>query len=410
MKALPSLWIARLGNMRAQTFRRGLLWSAVFLCYGRLFALAQADPTNQAQQLIRQGAAAMHTGDAAAAEAAFRKATVAAPDMSAAWLDLGLAQLKQGQLVNSITNIHKALNIDPSAPGAHLFLGIAEYQTSHPTQAITDLQQAIKDNPQNEQAYTWLGIVELNTGHPERAVGPLDHAAELNPGDENVLDYRVQAHLAVARQSYGQIYHLDPTSWRLHQLDAVVDSQAGDHRRAVEDYQKAIAQSPHQPALYEALGWEYRALNANDLAAKAFSQQLKLAPGNPIAMYNLASSEAEAGQAQQALPLLEEVVKLYRVPSPADYYLGRVLASLGRYKEAAAEFQRATELNGEIQQRSWYELSHLYRRLGDQARARGAVLKYRALKQQSDQASAPGGQDFLKLNQANVATAHDGEQ
>lgn len=360
--------------------------------------------------MMREGSAAMRAGNAAAAETAFRKATVAAPDLAAAWLDMGLAELKQGKLAGSIADIQKALTLDPAAPGAHLFLGIAEYQTSHPEQAIADLRQAVKDAPDNEQAYTWLGIVELNSGHPEKAVGPLDRAAELNPKDENVLDYRVQAHLAVAKQSYGQIYKLDPTSWRLHQLDAVIDTQAGDHQHAVEDYQKAIKLAPRQPALYEALGWEYRALNENALAVKAFTEQLRLAPGNPIAMYNLASSEAEAGQPEQALPLLEQVVKLYRLPSQADYYLGRVLASLGRYKEAAVEFQRATELTGEIQQRSWYELSHVYRRLGEEAKARQAVLKYQALKQQSAQTSAHSVQDFLKLNQANAAAAHNSQQ
>lgn len=383
---------------------------AIFLCCAQIPASGQSSAPAAAQQLMQRGSAAMRAGDAAAAETAFRRATAEAPELAAAWLDLGLAELKQGKLAGSIADIQKALALDPGAPGAHLFLGIAEYQSSHPAEAIADLQQAVKDDPSNEQAYTWLGIVELNTGHPEKAVGPLDRAAELNPKDENVLDYRVQAHLAVAKQSYGQIYKLDPTSWRLHQLDAVIDSQAGDHQHAVENYQKAIQLSPQQPALYEALGWEYRALNENALAVKAFTEQLKLAPGNPIAMYNLASSEAEAGQAEEALPLLEQVVKLYRVPSQADYYLGRVLASVGRYKEAAAEFARATELSGEIQQRSWYELSHVYRRLGDEAKAREAVLKYQALKQQSEKASARGVQDFLKLNQANAAATHNNQQ
>ncbi|MGH9588365.1 MAG: tetratricopeptide repeat protein [Acidobacteriaceae bacterium] len=390
--------------------RRTSFLVVVLLCCARLSSLAQSSATDETQSLMHQGSAAMRAGNAAAAEAAFRKATVASPNLAAAWLDMGLAELKQGKLAGSISDIHKALTLDPNAPGAHLFLGIAEYQTSRPDQAIADLQQAVKDDPTNEQAYTWLGIVELNTGHPEKAVGPLDRAAELNPKDENVLDYRVQAHLAVAKQSYGQIYKLDPTSWRLHQLDAVIDSQAGDHQHAVEDYQKAIKISPRQAALYEAMGWEYRALNENALAVKAFTEQLKLAPGNPIAMYNLASSEAEAGDAQQALPLLEEVVKLYRLPSQADYYLGRVLESLGRYKEAAAEFQRATELRGELQLRSWYELSHIYRRLGEQAKAREAVLKYQALKRQSEQASGRSVQDFLKLNQANAAATHNKQQ
>ena len=392
--------------MRLRTIRFNVILLCLLPCL-TIAAFAQSGDSGQVGTLIRQGAQAMHAGDAAAAEGFFRKATVADPEAAPAWLDMGLAELKQGKVADAMGHIRKALQLDPNAPGAHLFLGIAEYQTSHPDEAIADLQQAIQQDPKNEQAYTWLGIIELNTGHPEKATGPLDRAAELAPTDENVLDYRVQAHLAVAKQSYGQIYKLDPTSWRLHQLNAVIDSQARDHQHAIDEYQAAIKLAPRQAALYEALGWEYRALNENDLAAKAFAEQLKLTPGSPIAMYNLASSQVENGQTQEALPLLEKVVKLYNTPSQADYYLGRVLAAQGKYSEAADEFTRATSLDGEIRLRSWYELSHIYRRLGQKQKALEAVAKYQALKQQSDQASARNVQDFLKLNHANSAASGD---
>lgn len=354
-------------------------------------------------ELMRQGAQAMHAGNAAAAEAAFRSAAEAAPNFAPARLDLGLAELKEGKVSEAIADIRKALELDPTSPGAHLFLGIAEYQSSRPEEAVADLQQAIQEDPQNEQPYTWLGIVELNMGHPEKAVEPLDRAAELAPTDENVLDYRVQAHLAVAKQSFTQLYRVDPTSWRLHQLNAVIDAQADDHQHAVEEYTEAIKLAPKQPTLYEALGWEYRALSQNELAVQAFEEQLKLSPGNPIAMYNLASAEVENGQAQAAIPLLEKVVRVYSVPTQADYYLGRALTAKEKYSDAAAAFERATQVGGPVQLRAWYELSQVYRHLGETAKARAAVVKYQALKQQTDAAAAKNVQDFLKLNQANAA-------
>lgn len=366
---------------------------------------AQTDAPDSLQTLFREGAQAMHSGNIAAAEAAFRKATVVAPDFAPARLDLGLAELKQGRLENAIADIRQSLQLDPSSPGAHLFLGIAEYQSSHPQQAIANLKQAIQENPKDEQAYTWLGIVELNIGHPELAVGPLDKAAALDPTDENVLDYRVQAHLAVAKQSYAQLYKLDPGSWRLHQLSGVIDSQADDHQHAIDEYLKAIKLAPNQPTLYEALGWEYRALNQNGLAITAFEHQLKLTPGNPIAMYNVASSEVENGQAQAALPLLERVVKVYNTPTLADYYLGRALAATGQYPKAATEFTRATQLSGVVQLRAWYQLSQVYRHMGQTAKARAAVLEFQKLKEQTAAVSNKNAQDFLKMNQANAAAA-----
>lgn len=345
----------------------------------------------------------MHAGDAASAENTFRKATEVDPLFAPAHLDLGLAELKQGKLVDAIASIRRSLEIDPSSPGAHLFLGIAEYQSSHAEEAMVDLDKAIKEDPNSIQALTWLGIVELNTGHPDRATGPLDRAAELAPTDENILDYRVQAHMAVARQSYTALYQADPTSWRLHRLNAAIDAQASDHVHAAEEYQEAIKLAPKEPELYEGLGWEYRLLGHADLAAKAFAQQLKLTPGNPIAMYNLGSAEVDSGQEAAAIPLLKEVVQIYDRPSGADYYLGRALAAQGKYEEAASALQRATTLNGEMQQRAWYELSQAYRHIGKTAESQAAVKKYEALKQAAEQAKVVGVEDWRKLDAANAA-------
>lgn len=394
---------------RATTLTLSALAAFLSLSCGRV-AAAQSGTPAQLQDLFRQGAQDIRSGDLAGAEATFREATQVAPGVAPAWLDLGLAQLREGKLPQAIENIEASLRIDPASPGAHLFLGIAEYQSSHPDDAIADLKLAIQDDPKNEQAYAWLGIVELNVGHPEEAVGPLDHASELDPKDENVIDYRVQAHMAVAKQSYAQLYQLDPTSWRLHQLSAVIDAQADDHQHAIDEYLLAIKQAPNQPDLYESLGWEYRALNENQQAVQAFEHQLKLAPQNPIAMYNLASAEVENGQSQAATPLLEHVVKIYGVATQADYYLGRAFAAQGQYDRAAQEFQRATQLDGQVQLRAWYELSQADRHLGKTQDARAAVLRYQALREQSEKASAANVQNFLKLNQANAAASGNSQQ
>lgn len=363
------------------------------------------DQSPQVQDLFRQGAAAMRAGQVADAEADFRKATELAPHLADAYLDLGLAQLKQGKLPQATASIQKALAIDPQASGAHMFLGIAEYQSNHIAQAIRDLQQEIDENPRNSQALLWLGIVELNSGNPEKATGPLDRAAALDPKDLNILDYRGQAHMAVAKRSYAQMYRLDPGSWRVHRLNAQIDAEAEQHKQAIDEYQAAIRIAPREADLYEGLGEEYRKVGQLDLAEKAFAQQLQLTPGNPIAMYNLGSVNVDRNEETAGVPLLQRVVAIYGKPTVADYYLGRGLAGEGKFEQAVAELRRATDVPGEVQRRAWYELGQVYRKMGRPGDAHAALLKYQQLRQAADQQKVKQVEDWRKLNAANQQPA-----
>lgn len=375
--------------------------AAVF--FGTSFlSFAQNVPVDQQQlqAIFFRGSEAMRQGDARAAEERFREATRLAPGFAEAWLDLGLAQLKEGKLADAIPSMQQALKLDPAAPGAHLFLGIAEYQIHHGDDAVRDLEQAVHDDANNVQALLWLGIVELDTGHPEKAAEPLDRAAELAPKDVTVLDYRVQAHMAVARQSYTRIFQLDPGSWRLHRLNAQIDAQAQQHTQAIEEYQQAIKTAPKEADLYEGLGWEYRQTGQNDLASKAFAQELELTPGNPIAMYNLASVQVDTGHGEAAVPLLDQVVKLYGIPTVADFYLGRAYEEAGKHDLAAQELEKATTLGGETGKRAWYSLSQVYKEMGRTTEARAAVGKFQQLQEGSEDERAKGAEDWRKLNAA----------
>jgi tetratricopeptide (TPR) repeat protein len=373
--------------------------SCLALCGGSRPAHGQQPENNpQLQSIFRQGMEAMNAGHPEQAEKFFRQATETDPGFAAGYLDLGLAQIRQGKLTEATTSLEKALQLDPQAPGANMFLGIAYYQMNRPTESIEHLQQEIQANSNSAEAQMWLGIVELSAGHPEKATGPLDRAAELSPKDQNILDYRGRAHMQVAKASYARMYQLDPTSWRVHRLSAQIADEADHQKQAIDEYLAAIKLAPRQADLYEELGDEYRKTGATDLAEKAYAQQLELTPGNPIAMYNLGSVRVDRGEEKTGVPLLEQVVRIYGEPTVADYYLGRGLGTEGRNDEAAAELLRATKVSGEVQRRAWYELGQLYRKMGKTEEARAALAKYQALRQAADRESAKREEDWRRLN------------
>ncbi|MFT4111933.1 tetratricopeptide repeat protein [Silvibacterium sp.] len=385
--------------MRASAFRvfcrASFLCAAAFVCLPHALSQAQGD---QLQSTYRDGIAAMKAGHPDQAEQLFRRTTEMDASFAPGFLDLGLAQLREGKLPDAIASLNKALDLDANAPGADLFLGIAYYQTNHADEAVVHLQKAIAANPNSVEANLWMGIVELSTGHPELATAPLDHAAELSPKDENILDYRGQAHMQVARASYATLYQLDPGSWRVHRLKAQIADEGEHQQQAIDEFLAAIKLAPKQADLYEELGDEYRKTGATELAEKAYAQQLELTPGNPVAMYNLGSIRVDRGEEKTGVPLLEQVVKLYGHPTVADYYLGRGLATEGENAQAEAALKRATQVEGEVQRRAWYELGQLYRKTNQPEQARAALEQYQSLRQANDRETARKEEDWRRLN------------
>ena len=359
-----------------------------------------ASQDEQVKANLRSGAEAMHTGKADEAEHYFREVTRIAPDLPEGYLDLGLAQLRQGKLPDAVASLQKALVLNQRIPAGHMFLGITYYQMGRFDDARTALQQEIELNPGNAEALLWLGITELAAGHPEKAVAPLDRAAELAPKDINILDYRGRAHLLVSKNSYAQMYALDPNSWRMHRLSAQIYSEANQHKEAIREFEAAVKLSPTQPDLYEELGDEYRKDNNLEMAAASYRKELELTPRNPVAFYDLGSTLVEQGKSQTGVPLLKEAVKILGGPTVADYYLGRGLADLGMYQEAADHLEKATKVvpQDEVARRAFYKLAQVYRKIQRPADAQNAIVQFQKLTDQLSKQDAQQAADWRKMN------------
>jgi tetratricopeptide (TPR) repeat protein len=374
--------------------------TAAFALLG-LFSPPRGTPQeDQVKANLRYGAEAMHNGKPDQAEQYFREVIRIAPRLPDGYLDLGLAELRQAKLPEAIDSLHKAIDLNPRVPGAHMFLGISYYQMGRLDDARTSLQQEVDLDSQNAEALMWLGITELASGRPDKAVPPLDKAAELSPKDINILDYRGRAHLLVSKQSYAQMYALDPNSWRMHRLSAQIYSEANQHKEAIREYEAAIKLSPTQPDLFEELGDEYRKDGNLEMAAATYKKELDLTPRNPVALYDLGSTFVDQGKSQAGVPLLRQAVETLNGPSVADYYLGRGLADLGMYQEAADHLEKAVKIasQGEVARRAFYKLAQVYRNLHRPADAQNALAEFQKLTDRTAMQGAQQISDWRKMN------------
>ena len=368
-------------------------------------ALPCAGQNTEVQQQIQLGAAAMRNGQPQVAEQAFREAVRLAPGMAEAHTDLALVLGRESKEDEAIAELRQAILLDPTQSAPDLYLGIFLFHANHPEEARAALKQAITLAPGSIEALTWLGNVDLATGHPERAVLSFDKAAELTPDDLTLLELRGRAHNQVAHDSYARMARLDPGSWHVHRVQAQLYADEERHPEAIAEYQLALKQQPANPDLYEALGDQYRADNQLEQAQTAYATEVKLAPGNPVALYNLGSVDVERGESAAGVPLLQMMVMLYPGSAVADYYLARGLASLNKEEEAVPWFTKSSseDPNGEIGKRSFYELARLQHRLHHPAQAQVALAGYNRIRNAQDKASSQQVQDWKKLSQPVVA-------
>lgn len=377
-------------------------WMVLAVCVAVLCLPATQAQTPEVRQAFERGAAAMHNGQPALAEQAFRDAVKLAPQMAEAHLDLGLVLGREGKLDEAVRSVQQALALNSSLPSANMFLGIFLFQANRPDEARSALQTELTRQPNNVETLTWLGNVELATGHPTRAAAVFDKAAENAPDNLDLLELRGKAHSQVAHDSYARMARLQPDSWHVHRVQAQLYADEGKHAEAATEYQAAIKQEMRNPDLYEGLGDEYRAASQMEAAQAAYQKELALAPANPVAMYNVGSVAIERGDSAAGVPLLLAMVKSYPGSPVAEYYLGRGLASLGRDQEAADWLGRsaAADKDGEIGKRSLYELVRVNRKLHRPDAAAAALADYNRIREAQEKASTQQVQDWKKLTQA----------
>ena len=367
-------------------------------------AAAQSEAAVQAE--MRQGGEAMHGGDLAGAEQHFRRAVQLAPRIADTHLDLGLLLAREGKLTDALASLDTAVKLQPGIAGGHLFRGIVLHQLNRDAEARVALQKAANAEPKNTEPLVWLATVESADGHPDAAAAWLDKAVQLAPDDEDILEARGRAHSTVAQQSYSRLARINPDSWHVHRVRSELLASEGKHAEAAAELEQAVRSAPQNGDLWEALGDQYRAANQMDDAQRAYTRQMQLSPGNPLALYDLGSVDVERGDYAAGVPLLRTMLQSYTGAPVAEYYLGRGLAAQGESAEAATWLEKAAQHGngGEITKRSYFELARLYRKSGDTARSQAALAEYNRIREAADRASAKQVEDWRKLGAKEPAT------
>ena len=353
-----------------------------------------------------QATQAMREGRLDEAGAGFAAVVKESPGFAEAYFNLGLVRQEQGQYDDAIPSFHKALTLQPRLHGANLFLGITEFRLNHLDKAGSAVQKETVAYPKDANAWMWLGVVRLAQDRAEEAADALDRADKLKPNDQDILYHRGRAHLLVSKNSYAEMFKIDPHSWRVHRVLAQANAEADRHVDAIAEYEAAIKLAPTQPGLHEELGSEYRNANKIPEAEAAFQRELEIDPENVLARYKLGAVAVEQGDGAKGKELMEAAQREKPGLAHMDYNLGRAEMLLGNDAAAAGHFENTvkTDTTPEVVEQAWYQLGTIYRRQHRMDEARNAMATFQKLKDEEAGKSQERMRKSVLLGDPNPST------
>jgi tetratricopeptide (TPR) repeat protein len=199
---------------------------------------------------------------------------------------------------------------------------------------------------------------------------------------------RVQVYSQVAQQCLTALLEKDPDSLYAKLVLATSYDVAGKYPEALATYQEALRIAPNRLGLHLAIGRLYAMhLHWAD-AAEEYKKELALDPDNAMALAQLGHAATEARDPDQAIPALNQVLRMYPKDGKAYGDLAKAWALKGDAPRAIAAYERAL-LYDPTQYSIHYRLFELYTKTGDTAQAQNHLNMFKAAAAREHTKSGP---------------------
>lgn len=184
-------------------------------------------------------------------------------------------------------------------------------------------------------------------GMPERAIEQyllaLDQDPDYAEAHVNLMTaYGALGRLEEAERSYEAAARLGADMAELHYNLGVLRSFQGRLEEAERAFRAAITRDPGMADAHANLGFILEQTGRAAAADRSYRRALEIQPNHRLALYHRGRRLLEAGQAEQALPYLQQAAQVVDERSGQILYtLARAQATLGRVGEARGSLQNA---------------------------------------------------------------------
>ena len=275
-----------------------------------------AAPLNDLQARFDEAVALHHSGQLAAAQAAYEAIVAADPAHADAWHFLGVVAIQSDDPLRALDWIGRAIAINPGNAMYYMNHGNVLRQTGHMQAALASFDQAIAMAPDFADAHVLRGNTLHELQQLEAAVASFDRALALRPQDVVVCFNRGNALRAL-----------------------------GQWEAAIASFDQALAVDPHCAEAYVNRGLTQRALQQFDAAMASFDRAIALRSDFAEAYLNrgltLQEFSSTPAGLEDAIRMFDKACQL--LPNAPEQHLchAMALAKAQRLVEAEAAARRA---------------------------------------------------------------------
>jgi len=341
-----------------------LIWLFAGAALAASIAVAQESPG----QLVQRALALHQSGDPEKAIPLYREFLRLQPQEAQIRSNLGAALASTGRYDEAITEYRQALKSLPGDPSIRLNLSLSLYKSGQISEAAKELEPVHSAQPNNRQVTDLLADCWLRQGQNAKVIGllgtalleekNLDRGQQiidriLRNGDSAEGRFLMATAKLNAMDFNGAIAdlqkaaELNPNLPDVYYFLGVAHKEVGDQAAARKDFEKEIAQNPNDFGSNLNLALMLKEDNDFEGAKRLLGRALRVRPGDPGALYQVAAIDLATGKIEEARIELEGILKNSPQFIEAHISLATVYYRLKRKEDGDREKALVQQLNAE---------------------------------------------------------------
>jgi tetratricopeptide (TPR) repeat protein/S1-C subfamily serine protease len=270
------------------------------------------------------------------------------------WIEYGNQLYRLGKYPQAVTAFEQAIRLQPNILDAHYGKGLALLNNRDNAAALKAFNKAItlvSSGSQSKFYYLWkyrsIALRELN--NLPSALVAISEAIRWEPQDNNLFNEKAillsrLKQYSEATKIYDLIISKEATAWAYYNR-GVIESDFGDKKGAISDYNTAIQINPQFIEAYYSRGTDKGKTGDKKGAIADYNVAIQIDPKYALAYNNRGIDKSALGDKKGAISDYDIAIRLDPKYAPTYYNRGIAKSDLGDKKGAISDYDNAIRLD-----------------------------------------------------------------